>query len=333
MDDTTIQAAWVAPVPWVETYQRTHCDGSAAMRTFQSLIADEIVLPKSAIESKDPSALVLANVAFVNSMLNEAMLLPGEFAQEALWGYFAHDYVTQASQGGHVQYFSNRGGDELALRCAQSGLKSMIADPHLALFTEFVKLRRLDPKEARRAAVKAGFRNVDAQIRDLDRRLGELEQKEPLMPRHRTWLKSLRKLRLVPDDEMRANIGRIVANNPLHGRRRAEQQRRHVEAVSHDPAFATVKSLCDMAGLRFVDLDPAGVAAMRTIWPEGPKQNAQVWRVQTDRGERHVAAYAEGGLFKKRLAVLIAPGEALPQGSVALSKGEFATIAPQVTGA
>lgn len=328
--EETVQAAWVAPVPWVETFQRTQCDGSAALRTFQSLIAEEIILPKSAMEAKDPSALVLANVAFVNSMLNEAMLLPGEFAQEALWSYFAHDYVTQIARGGHVQYFSNRGSDQIALRSAQSGLKSMIADPHLALFTEFVKLKRADPKEARRAAVKAGFRNVDAQIRDIDRRFSELEQKEPLMPRHRTWLKSLRKLRIVQDDEMRSNIANIVANNPLHGRRRTERQRQHVETVSADPVYPTAKSLCEMAGLRFVDLNAVGATNVREAWPEGPNRLAQMWRVNTDRGERTALVYTDGGLFKKRVAVLIEPGQTLPQGSLALTKEEFATIAPLV---
>src|SRR5690349_15340332 len=116
------------PPPWIEQFQREHLAGDTALTTFQGLLIDELILPRGALDSKDPAALVNASIAFVNSMQNDALLLPGEFAQEALWGYFAQDYVNQAREGGHVQYFLNRGGDGLALKLAGFGLKSMVAD-------------------------------------------------------------------------------------------------------------------------------------------------------------------------------------------------------------
>jgi hypothetical protein len=328
--EEAVQATFVAPAPWVETYQRAQCDGSAALRTFQSLIVDEIVLPESALEAKDPTIIVGASIAFVNSMLNEAMLLPGEFAQEALWGFYAHDYVTQVAQGGHVQYFKNRGDDELALRCTQSGLNSMIADPHLALFTEFVRLKQAEPKQARKTAAKAGFRTVEAAIRDLDRRLGELEQSEPLTPRHATWLKSLRKLRVTPDHEVSAYVARIASANPLREARLREAARARTDQESIDPAVIAAKALCEQAGLRFAGLRVGGALPMREVWREGPNRPAYALRVETSGGPRAALFYTEGALFKRYLAVLVEHDAPLPAGSLSLSRAEYAAIVPGV---
>lgn len=326
--EEAVQAAFVAPAPWVETYQRAQCDGSAALRTFQSLIADEIVLPQSALDAKDPTILVDANIAFVNSMLNQAMLLPGEFAHEALWGFYAHDYVTQVAQGGHVQYFTNRGADELALRCTHSGLKSMIADPHLALFTEFVRLRQAEPKEARKAAAKSGFNSVDAAIRDLDRRMNDLELSEPLTPRHATWLRSLRKLRVTADEELDAHVTRIAEANPLREARRREAAREQVRTEAADPKYITARALCEQAGLRFTSLRIAGALPMREIWKEGPNRPAYALRVETSGGPRAALFYTEGLLSKRYLAVLIERDAPLPAGSLALSRDEYEAIVP-----
>lgn len=316
------------PPPWIETYQREHLSGASPLTTFQGLLSDELILPRGAVEAKDPAALADASVAFVNSMQDEALLLPGEFAQEALWSYFALDYVTQAAQGGHVSYFVNRGDDDLALRLVGFGLKSMVADPHLALFTQFVKLQRLDPKEARKAAVRAGFRNVEGQIRDLDRQISELEQSEPIRARHKIWVKSLRKVRVVPDEEWRAAVDRVAASNPLSASRRVERDRLRADRIASDPGFETVRALCDQAGLRLMGLHAAGVTEARALWPAGPKRSARVWRVNTDAGVRTALVYADGGMFKKRLAVLIASGEPQPQSSLTLSAADFQQIGP-----
>src|SRR5262245_8294739 len=140
------------PPPWIKTFQRERLGGDSALTTFQGLLHDELIVPQSALDAADPNALANANIAFVNSMNEEAHLLPGEYAQEALWSFFALDYVHQAAQGGHVQYFQNRGADPLALKLAGQGLKSMIADPHLSLFRQSLKLQTMEPKEAKKFA-------------------------------------------------------------------------------------------------------------------------------------------------------------------------------------
>src|SRR6185312_14850147 len=289
---------------WLAEYQRGKRAGGSAMDTFHGVLEDEIVVPESAAKAEDPAAMVRAAVAFADTMQNQAFYLPGEFAQEAAWIFYVNDYLDQVKDGGHVQYFANRGEDELALRCTAFGLKSMLADPHLALFNLSVQLRTSEPKAAKRAAINAGFRNTMDASRDLDRKFAAIEQEEPLIPRQKTWLKSLRKVRVTPDEEIRQRIAYLIASNPLRDSRVQEAQRLQAEKEITDPAYVSVRALCDQAGLRFVSLRGLGMTQMRSVWPEGPNKRAHAWRVETDRGAHTALFYAEGAFFKRHLAVL-----------------------------
>jgi hypothetical protein len=322
--------AIVEPGGWLAEYQRAHCAGGSATATYQGLLADEIVLPQSAAEHADPAMLVLACDAWAEAMLNQLRLIPGEFAPEALFSFYAHDYLTQAKAGGHAQYFAARGRDAVALRCASSALKSMLADPHLALFDLMVKLKRLPRPAARKLASQKGYRDIAAALRDLDKKLHELEEKEPLTPRHNTWLKSLRKLKVVPDAEMTSHLVRIAQLNPLREQRAAEAERFCAEHENNDPPFKAAKQLCDMAGLKFSGLGQGSFASMHSVWPEGPDKAAFVLRIDTDRGPRPAALYTEGGLVKNRLAVLLEQGQPLPIGSLKLSRRDYDAIVPAV---
>lgn len=321
----------VEPGGWLAEYQRAHCSGATPLTTYQGLLADEIVLPQSAAEQNDPAQLVLAATAWAEAMQSQVMLIAGEFAPEALWSFYAHDYVTQTKASGHAQYFAMRGGDELALKCAGQGLKSMLADPHLDLFNLMLRLKRLPAKAAKKLAAQKGYRNINAALRDLDRKLLDLEQSEPLTPRHKTWLKSLRKLKIAPDAEMNSHLVRIAGLNPLRAKRLEEAARIRAEHERDDPAFKAAKELCQMAGLQFTGLGQSSFGRMREAWPEGPDCAAFLLRVGTNRGQRMAAIYKEGGLIKNRLAVLLEPGQPLPIGSLKLSKDDYAAIVPALS--
>src|SRR6185295_8099246 len=239
---------------WLAEYQRGKRAGGSALETFQGGWVDEIVVPESAANASDPAAMVRAAVAFADAMQNQAAYLPGEFAQEAAWIFYVNDYLDQVKDGGHVQYFANRGDDELALRCTAFGLKSMLADPHLALFNLSVQLETSEPKAARKVALKAGFKNTAAATRDLDRKFAAIEQEEPLVPRQKTWLKSLRKVRVTPDEEIRQRIAHLIASNPLRDSRVREAARLQAEKQNSDPVYISVIALCEQAGLRFANL-------------------------------------------------------------------------------
>ena len=318
----------VEPGGWLAEHQRAHCSGASALTTYQGLICDEIVLPQGAADAADPSALVLAADAFVEAVQDQALLIVGEFAPEALWSFYAHDYVSQAKHGGHARYYALRGGDVVALRACASALKSMLADPHLQIFNLMLRLKRNPPREARRIAAQAGYGSPSVALRDLDRRLAELEQKEPLAPRQKTWLKSFRKLKIVPDADLAQHMQRIAQSNPMYAARKGEAQHIRAEAQRSDPNYTSARALCEMAGLQFNGLHRGAFMSLREAWPEGPDRNAYGVRIDTDRGPRMALFYTEGGLFKRRLAVLIQPGEILPLGSLSLKKSDYAAIVP-----
>jgi len=318
----------VEQVSWLVEHQRGRCDGATALTSFQGLLNDEIIVPQSAVDATDPMHLIRAVDGFVDALQNHAYLIVGEFAPEALGSTHAHDYVTQAKAGGHAQYYALRGGDPLVLRSCAAALKSMLADPHLEIFNAMLRLKRSHPRDARRFAQKLGFSSIATALRDLDKRFNELEQKEPLAPRHKAWLKSFRKLNACPDAELVQHIQRIAAANKLFGARRGEAERARAEKERSDPTFKSVRALCEMAGLQFRGLGPGGFAPLRSVWPEGPDRRAFGFHVDTDRGQRAALFYADGGLFKRQLAVLIQPGEPLPLGSLRLSREDFSTIVP-----
>lgn len=320
------------PPPWIDTYQREHLAGDSALTTFQGLLHDEVIVPQSALDAADPNLLADANIEFVNSMQDQALLLPGEYAQEALWSFFALDYVQQAAQGGHVQYFQNRGEDQLALKLAGQGLKSMIADPHLSLFRQSLKLQTLAPKDAKKFAERAGYRSVEAALRDFDRRLNELEESEPLKARYKLWIKSLRKVRVVSDAEWRDALARIANSNPLNAPRRAERARQEAVLMETDPAHIVVRSLCDTAGLQLRTMRVLGVEPIETLWPVGPKRSGYCVSAATSAGERTAIVFADGGVFGKRYrAVLVGPGEDIPLAEQAMSREEFEAVVPART--
>lgn len=317
------------PVPWIVQYQRAQCSGASPMTTFQGLICDEIVLPQSAAEHGDPAQFVLAADAWVEALTNQAHFLPGEFAQEALWSYYTRDYLAQVSAGGHAQYFANRGADEVALNCAGAGLKSMLADPHLELFTLQLRLKRAKPSAARKIAAQHDYRSANAALKDLDKRFAEIEAKEPLTVRHKAWLKSLRKVKIAPDGEMTGHLQRVAQINTLLARRKTETDRARAETLRASAPFRAVKALCDMAGLTITNFRAMGFTPMRSVWPDGPDVRAYVYRAETDKGPRAAAFYREGRLFKRHLSVLVVQGGGLPVGSLRLSEADYAEIVPR----
>lgn len=84
-----------------------------------------------------------------------------------------------------------------------------------------------------------------------------------------------------------------------------------------------------MARLKLTGMGQGSFAAVRSVWPEGPAGPAFVFRVDTDQGPRTAMFYCDGGLIKRRLAVLIKAGEALPIGSLTLTRAEYDAIAPK----
>lgn len=316
------------PSGFLGEMQRARCNGATAMTTYQGMLADEIILPQSAAEASDPAVAVMAVNGYTEALLYQGMYLPGEFAPEALWSHYVLDYTAQATHGGHALYFDRRGDDEIALRCTAAGLKSMVADPQLVLFNLMLKLHRGDKRALKQLLRQNKWRSADAGLRDLDRRLLDLETREPIMPRHKAWLRSLRKVGVMPDGQVGLKLQHMATSNPLRERRRDEFARMQAERERNDPTARAVKALTDMAGLRFVALVQRAAEGMRSVWPEGPDRRGLIWRIETDRGARYALFYVEGRFTKRRLAVLMEHGGDLPLGSLTLTREEYEAIVP-----
>lgn len=308
--------------------QRARCAGDSALTTYQGMRFDEIVIGRTASLANDPAVFVAAVNDYAALMMQQLHFLPGEFAAEATYSYYASDYVNVALAGGHAEYWANRSDDAVALRCAGQGLKSMLADPYYDVFATMTRLYSADQKAVRRLLKQKRWRNLGAGLRALDEKLKDLAATEPLAPRQRTWLKSLRKLRVIEPHEEATYRSAFETANPLRARRHAERDRLRAEREKSDPTYRSVRALTDMAHLRFFDLGDGSAGPMRAIWPEGPARRGYVRRVSTDHGDRAAVFYREGSLFKRHLAVLLEQNAPLPLGSLTLSREEFEAIVP-----
>jgi len=308
--------------------QRARCSGDTALTTFQGMRFDEIVIARPEAEAGDAAVFVRAVNAYAGAMLNDLHFLPGEFAVEAAYSYYAQDYIALALAGGHAEYWANRSGDAIALRAAGQGLKSMLADPYYDVFAIMTRLKADDAKAVRRLLKQKRWRTIGAGLRALDDKLNDLAATEPLAARQRAWLKSLRKLRVIEPAEISTYRSAFETANPLMSRRRAEKDRLRAEREKSDPTYRAVRALTDMAHLRFFTLGDGAAGPMRAIWPEGPERRGFVRWVETDQGARAAVFYREGRIFKTYLAVLLEQNGALPLGSLTLTKAEFAAIVP-----
>jgi hypothetical protein len=316
-------AEFTPPPSWVEVFQRAHLDGATALTTFQGMLADEIVIPKAAFDAPDPMAVVRATIDYSRVLEDQAFFVPGEYALEAFTGRWAIHYVEEVRAGGHLSYGLATHWDDLKVRAAMAGFRSMSADPYMALLKEMKQLVD-DPKRGKK--YRAGYGANDQVIRDLDKRFADLEMEEPIAPRFKMWVKSLRKVKYVEGHDGSAHLNRIASGNRLFYQRRAEAQRAREARERSDPAFTTARALCEMAGVLFLGLVGATPATLREHWSHAPNREGVALNVSTDHGTRTALVFEQGSLLKKRVAVLLDPAENEPLTQIALSREDYEAI-------
>ena len=92
--------------------QRAACDGSTALSTFQGMLADEILLPQSAMDAKDPMAAAARHTRVCFRAGEPGVPDPWRVRARGADGHIGRcDYIEETRAGGHVAYWlSNRGG-------------------------------------------------------------------------------------------------------------------------------------------------------------------------------------------------------------------------------
>ena len=95
-----------------------------------------------------------ATIDYSRVLEDQAFFIPGEYALEALTGRWAIHYIEETRAGGHLSYGLATHWDDLKVRAAMAGLRSMGADPYMALLKEMKHLVD-DPKRGKK--YRAGY--------------------------------------------------------------------------------------------------------------------------------------------------------------------------------
>ena len=301
------------------------------MTTFQGLINDEIVLPQSAADHGDPEQLVLAARCLGRCADGAgASSCPASSRRKRCGAITRATISCRRAAGGHAQYYTNRGSDEIAIRCAGAGLKSMLADPHLELFNLLVRLKRREAFGGAQDRGGSGYRSPTAALKDLDKKLRRTggERAADAAAQDVAEEPAQSEARAGRRDE-RAFAARCANQSAVSASQDGSRSRARRATAQPRPSFRAVKALCDMAGLTITGFRTMGFAPMRTVWPDGPDVRGFVFRADTDKGPRAALFYREGSLFKRHLSVLVVQGGGLPIGSQSLTKADYAAIVPK----
>lgn len=219
--------------------------------------------------AEDPVAVCDAVGHFAEWALEKAMLVPGEFPEEALLFQGFSYYYGEVVNGGHPQFVKNslrRNGEmEPAMLARVDRLLDTVgAREHHGVFRDFVAFLDGMAGSDRRELASRGLEDLSRRFGQFDNRFFGSEDEEALWERVRRWVLGLPTLRMVPAGVLEAERAAIIAANPLRDARFAAAEAEQAEAEAKDPVFSAMKTLSAAAGLEFVRFtsgDPRGLPA------------------------------------------------------------------------
>lgn len=224
----------------------------------QGPIARAIIVDEEQMASEHPVDACDAVGDFAGWAVDKAMLVPGEFPDEALLFHDFSNYYWQVVNGGHAQFVKNSAANCGELDPAMLGrverlLDAIGAREHRGVFCDFVAFLSAMPEPDRRALASTNLAEFPARFEELNRRFfGSEEDENALWERVRHWLQGLPVLRKVPFEVMQAERAAIIAANPLREARLAAAEAEQAEAQARDPVFSAIRTLCAAAELEFV---------------------------------------------------------------------------------
>lgn len=251
---------------------------------------EEIIVPARYVSSDahwyDPLQGV---VEFVNILQERGSFLPAELPQNAMLAYYADYYAAQVANGGHAQYVDNSGLHPVTIGYAQRGLEAVGLQPLADLHSRAIDIgKRVFEARATSKPLDA----LNAEIGAVDQEFFRLQQEEP----RRTiaeWVMACPECRVLPDEEVKAAYEALLRPHPVRGQRNRDARIGALEARIQDSMKIAAQLLCYSAaggGLRFQRLI-LGFPA-----PEAG-EDAQIWRIATDRGERMMVYSPAVGRF------------------------------------
>ncbi len=212
-----------------------------------------ILVPRSAHDDAQDTALVSAVVDFVNAMLFEAAYERGEIPREAMLAYHTDYYLGQVMNGGHEGFVDNGFWEPRMVEDIAAGLDAMRAEPYRGIFSD---LRRLVEAEGRPAD--------DPAMGALDDRFFAQDAYETFSPAIARWLRGLPVLEVVADADLAGRMRGLAEANAQGPARLAAREAEARRAVAQDPIHVAARLLCERAGCLPVHAvtsgDPSAVA-------------------------------------------------------------------------
>jgi hypothetical protein len=237
-----------------------------------------ILVDAAALSSTEPEAILDAVDDFARWAVSDAMLVPGEFPDEAAVVVKIWYYVGQVCNGGHWQFTGNSGMDPVMLRRVGNGLIAVGAPDYHAIFQEFLAIMAEDAGLTA-AAFAYDYTRKPASIKSLDSRFFALDRND-LFRKLERWIQSLPCFTPLPADALAKAKATIIARNKRLAARKKAATAAWEAAQDADPNYVAAKRLCRRAGLEFLGFN-AGQRIDRT--------QQTLWFMRTDKGIRHLA--------------------------------------------
>jgi hypothetical protein len=252
----------------------------------------DIVVRRSACDCADEYALVLANVNFVNAMLNDGACILAEMPPNAMISYHVDYYFAQVMNGGLSQFVGNSGWKPHIVSDCLTGLEAMGLQTQHRIFRDLKELLESDPERARAIAAGRGFGDIDHRVAELDDEFFAAENTQPITEANANWLMGLPEFEIVPDDKYEQMLEDLKASNPVRQKRLAARRRADVQHVLESRMQAAARLMCWSAWKCPVDRITAG--EFDATAPNG--QTTVRWRVHTRCGS-HSLYLTEGMVF------------------------------------
>lgn len=272
----------------------------------------ELVLPREAVEAKDPGQLIAYNIRFCDYMVYRAHFRPEEMMPEPMWSYQVDYYVSEVRNGGHGQYIGNSriacGFMDGTIRCVRQGLSAMGAFDCREIYEDMLALLALDAARTASIANSCGFGRSDPAVEALDRRFRAIGGAHPLMQANRDFLVGLPYLRIVPQEHWQAEVERLGRLNPFGKERQEAAARAREENHRGLPQMRQAELLCQKAGQEFIRFTCISTQCRLDGMP------VQGWHLQTSEGLA-VAFFLPGEALLCRHDKVVADDGVFPSGT------------------
>lgn len=238
-----------------------------------SLPVKKVYVLDTAFDSSDPYDIVYSNVRFLNGLL-ERHLNNAELCPQALTSYHVDFYFAQIQNGGFSQFVYNSRWDPAVVADVGKGLRTIGCSQHAKLFRKCEALLAQFPEGQLEAYLKGeyfGENPVRDELNSYGSQINGLSSEE-IVTRNAAWLRKLRNLTVLNQEDFQAAIEHFAALPP-------DREERRLAALRAEPRYMKlIRKLCQENGLV---LDRVTIGTHTTY----RLKRCVAWHFLTDRGQ------------------------------------------------